>query len=358
MSKRVLSMVFAVAFVLMSLAGCGIEQSSVAPAPAASSAAPAASSSAAPAAKDAQVLKISFGSSDNHPITAYLKLFEQEFEKATDGRYDVQIYTSATLGDDLKATEAVKAGQLDAVVTTAAPVTGIIPELFIFDLPFLFKSTEEADKVLLDTEFSKWLDAKMYDKNIINLAWLENGFRMLTTSDTEVHTPADVKGLKIRTMENQMHLAAWKALGANPTPMPFSEVFTALQQHVIDGQENPIPTIYDAKFQEVQKYITLTGHVYSPYIFLWSKKLADKMPAEDVALLEKCAKDLRLKSRELTRDAATKNLEAMKAEKINVVELTDAEKQAFKDAVQPVWEQFTPTITQEAIDKFNAELAK
>ena len=357
MSKRVLSIIFAVVLVAIPLAGCGIEQSSVSVAPApASSAAPAAPSSAGSA--PAQVLKISFGSSDNHPITAYLKLFEADFEKATNGRYDVQIYTSATLGDDLKATEAVKAGQLDAVVTTAAPVTGIIPELFIFDLPFLFKSTAEADKVLLDTEFSQWLDAKMTDKGLLNLAWLENGFRMLTTSDKEVHSPEDVKGLKIRTMENQMHLAAWKALGANPTPMPFSEVFTALQQHVIDGQENPIPTIYDAKFQEVQSYIALTGHVYSPYIFLWSKRLAEKMPAEDVAILEKCAKDLRLKSRELTREAASKNLEAMKAEKINVVELTDAEKEAFKKAVEPVWSQFTPTITQDAIDRFNAQLAK
>jgi tripartite ATP-independent transporter DctP family solute receptor len=310
------------------------------------------------AAPAKQVIKISFGSSDNHPITKtlrehYIKLVNQK----TKGRYDIQVYTNAQLGDDLRATEAVRAGMLDAVVTTLAPVGGIVKETMVFDLPFLFPNEQVADKIMKGP-VAKTLDQKMAAKGLINLAWYENGFRHLSNSVREVKSPADLKGLKIRTMENPIHLATWRALGANPTPMPFSEVFTALQQHVIDGQENPIPTLYDGKFYEVQKYITLTGHIYSPYVFLFSKKVFDKMPKGDQKIFLQVGKQTEPINRQIVRAAAKANLDYIEKQGLTITQLTAAQKKVFQAMLQPVWDQFSDKIGADMIKLMRTELKK
>jgi len=304
-----------------------------------------------------QVIKISFGSGDTHPTTKTIREYAKKVDEKTNGKYDIQIFTNATLGDDLRATEAVKAGMLDAVVTSTAPVGGIIKEIMIFDLPFLFSSGEVADTIL-SGPVAKDLEQKMAEKDLLCIAWYENGFRNLTNSVREIKAPADIKGLKIRTMENPIHLAAWKQLGANPTPMPFSEVFTALQQRVVDGQENPVPTIFDAKFNEVQKYITLTGHIYSPYLFLFSKKLFEKLPEEDQKIFMDIAKETESLNRQLARDAVKANLEEMAKKGIIVTELTAEQKKVFQDTLMPVWDQFSEKIGKDIVDKMKAELAK
>jgi tripartite ATP-independent transporter DctP family solute receptor len=305
-----------------------------------------------------QVIKISFGSSDNHPITKtlrehYVKLINEK----TNNKYDVQVYTSAQLGDDLRATEAVRAGMLDAVVTTLAPVGGIVRETMVFDLPFLFTDEQVADKIL-SGPVARTLNQKMAKKGLICLAWYENGFRHLSNNVREIKSAADLKGLKIRTMENPIHLAAWRKLGANPTPMPFSEVFTALQQHVIDGQENPIPTFYDGKFYEVQKYLTLTGHIYSPYVLLFSKKIFDKMPKKDQKIFLQVGKDTEAINRKIVRTAAKTNLDYIEKQGITVTNLTAEQKKVFQDMLQPVWDQFSDKIGIDIIKQVRTELKK
>lgn len=355
MLKKMVSIFVGAAMIGSLLTGC--LSSTKAP----SASAPAASNAPQPAAHQSsgqkQVIKISFGSGEAHPGTKALKEYAKKVNEKTNGKYDVQVYISAALGDDLKATEAVRAGMLDAVLTSAAPVGGMVKEAMIFDLPFLFANEKVADTIL-SGPVAKDLEQKMAEKDLICLAWFENGFRNVTNSVREIKSPADIKGLKIRTMENPIHLAAWKQLGANPTPMPFSEVFTALQQHVVDGQENPIPTIFDAKFNEVQKYITLTKHIYSPYLFLFSKKVYDKMPKEDQKIFFDIARETEALDKQLTRDAAKANLEEMKKKGIVVTELTPGQQKVFQDTLMPVWDQFSEKIGKDIVEKTKEELKK
>lgn len=309
------------------------------------------------AAKDAKVIRISFAGGDNHPVMMTLEEFKKRFEEKTDGRYDVQLYANAVLGDDLKATEQVKAGELDAVVTSPSPIGTIVKEVMVFDLPYLFKNEEEADQILAGP-FAEYLDGKMEEKGLINMAWYEDGFRHLTNSKKAVTAPEDVKGMKIRTMENPIHLAAWRKLGANPTPMAYTDVFTALQQHVIDGQENPYPTIYDGKFYEVQKYLTTTGHVYSPFVFIYSEKLLGELPEEDQKIFKETAKETESINRDINREEAQKCRKTMEEAGMEVTELTPEQIQVFQDQLTPIWGDFTNIFGEEALEKLKAELDK
>lgn len=212
--------------------------------------------------------------------------------------------------------------------------------------------------LILSGPFAQYLDGKMAEKGLVNVAWYEDGFRHLTNSKQAVTSPADVKGMKIRTMENPIHLAAWKVLGANPTPMAYTDVFTALQQHVIDGQENPFPTIYDGKFYEVQKYMSTTGHVYSPFIFVYSSQLFEKLPAEDQAIFKEVAKATEPVNREINRADAQSCREKMEAAGMEVTDLTMEQKQVFQDLLTPIWGDFTDVFGEEALAKLQEELAK
>ena len=235
-----------------------------------------------------KVIRISIGLNEVHPEFLGLKKFKEEVDKKLPGKYDIQLYANAQLGDDVKTTEAARMGNLEMTGPSSSPLTGIVKELGVFDLPFLFPNTTVAYTVMDGPAGQKLLDM-MEAKGLKGLAYWENGFRHLTNSAHEVKTPEDVKGLKIRVMQNPIHLATWKALGANPTPMPFSELFTAMQQKTVDGQENPIPTIYLSKYNEVQKYVTLTGHVYTPHILIISKKVWDGMPKDDQTVFQEAA---------------------------------------------------------------------
>ena len=186
---------------------------------------------------------------------------------------------------------------------------GYVPELGIFDIPFLFADEAEADKVLA-SEVGDYLNAKLADKGIINLAWNENGFRELTNSKHAVATVADVAGLKIRTMENKFHQELWNSLGATATPMSSSELYTALEQGTVDGEENPVANFYSYQFQEVQKYITMSNHIYSPFLFDMSKKIWDTYDADTQAILTEAAKAFGEEEKKINRQAAADNLQS------------------------------------------------
>lgn len=352
MKKRWMLMA-GIGMVCMGITGC----LSASVKPAESTAAALTGTSGADVQAGAKVIRISFAGGDNHPVMMTLQEFEKQFEEATEGRYDVQLYANAVLGDDLKATEQVKAGELDAVVTSPSPVGTMVKEVMIFDLPYLFKDEAEADAIL-SGPFAAYLDGKMEEKGLINMAWYEDGFRHLTNSKKAVTTPEDVKGMKIRTMENPIHLNAWRTLGANPTPMAYTDVFTALQQHVIDGQENPFPTIYDGKFYEVQNYLTTTGHVYSPFVFIYSGKLIGELPEEDQKLFRETAKATESLNREINRREARKCRETMEEAGVEITELSPDEIQAFQDCLVPTWGDFTSIFGEEALEILKSELDK
>lgn len=296
------------------------------------------------------VIKISNGVNEQHPSYLALVKFGELLNEKLPGRFDVQVYANAQLGDDVRATEATQMGTLEMVCTSASPLVGLVSDFMVLDLPFIFKSEKAADAVL-DGAVGKALAAELEPKGLKLIAYYENGFRQLTNSVREVKSPADLKGLKIRTMENPIHLAAWNALGANPTPMPFSEVFTALQQKTIDGQENPIPTIYLSKFYEVQKYCTLTGHVYGPHIVLMNKKLFDSFSEDEQKIIMDAGYQSALYQRKMNRQMNTDYVDVLRKEGMIVTELTPAQLQVFQDAVQPVYTQFEDKIGKDLIQQ-------
>ena len=260
--------------------------------------------------KNQIVIKVSNGAAESSPgVLAQLSVFAPMVENNSKGRVGVEVYSGGQLGDDTTATEMVVAGQLEINNTSTAPLVGYVPELGIFDIPFLFADEAEADAIMA-SEVGDYLNAKLASKGIINLAWNENGFRELTNSKREVTSVADVAGLKIRTMENKYHQELWNSLGATATPMSSNELYTALEQGTVDGEENPIANFYSYQFQEVQDYITMSNHIYSPFLFDMSKKIWDNYDDEIQAIIAEAAQAYAAEEKRLNRAAAEKNLQS------------------------------------------------
>jgi TRAP-type transport system periplasmic protein len=335
MLKKFLVLILAVMMVTALFTGCKSEQK--------------------PAEK--KIIKVSIGLNEQHPEYLALQEFKKEVEAKTNGRYEVQVYANAQLGDDVKATESVRMGTLEMTGPSSSPLSGISPELMVFDLPFLFPNTEIAYKVLDGPVGQRLLDS-LSAKGLKGLAYYENGFRHVTNSVRAIKTPADTKGLKIRTMENPIHLATWKALGASPTPMPFSEVFTAMQQHTIDGQENPVPTNYLQKFHEVQKHMTLSGHVYTPHLILMSQKIWDTMSKEDQKIFQDAANKGKEHVRKISKELNESLTKKLEEEGMTVTKLTPEQLKAFQDAVKPVYDEFDDKIGVNLVKEILAEVEK
>ncbi|WP_319558927.1 TRAP transporter substrate-binding protein [Marispirochaeta sp.] len=306
----------------------------------------------------AETYKITAGIGLNDKSAQYESLiyFKELVEKESDGRISVDVYHSSQLGDDREMMEALQRGEQEMTCPSTAPMVPFVPEFGVFDLPFLFPSEVEADRVL-DSKVGQQLLDKLSDIGIKGLVFWENGYRNLTNSYQPVRTPADVKGMKVRTMENPMHLDAWRAMGANPTPMAFGELFSAMQQGVVDGQENPWGTIYLQNFFEVQDYATDTGHVYSPFVLMIAQSFWDGLPADLQTVVMDAAVKSRAHNRELNRRYNKEYLEKLK-DVMEVTELTPAEKAEFQKAVQSVYDKYANAIGQSLIDDVQAEINK
>ena len=261
--------------------------------------------------------------------------FCAELEKRTTGRYKCQIQAGAN--DERASVEAIQLGTLDVTNTSTGPVSNFVPEVGIVDIPFLFRDYDHARRVL-DGPIGQDILAKFPSKGIIALAWTENGFRHLTNSRRPVVKPDDVKGLKVRTMQNPVHIQAFQSIGVQPTPMAFSELFTSLQQGVVDGQENPIPVILSSKFAQVQKHLSLTGHVYSPSLLLMSPKLWNSLSEADKAHFREAAKVGSAAQRKKVNDDENAGIAQLKSDGMEVV--TNVDGQAFRNAMTPVWSEF------------------
>ena len=219
-------------------------------------------------------------------------------------------------------------------------------DYLILDLPFLFTSYEHAHAVL-DGEIGQELIAKLDDIGVVGGAFWENGFREMTNSIRPINTPEDCAGLKLRCMENQVHMDAFSALGMDPTPMAWSEVFTALQQGTIDGQENPIAIIYTNKVYEAQKYLAITNHVYSPAMILFSKTVLESLPEEYQTVLLDAAKEATEYERSCCEDGEAEQIAEMEAAGM---EVTYPDTTLFQAAMAPVYEKYADQFGQENID--------
>ncbi len=298
---------------------------------------------------EVKTMRAGIGLNDQHPQYKGLLKFKEIVEEKTDGAIKVETYHSGQLGDDRTMTEALQLGSQEITVPSTAVIANFIPEFSVFDIPFLFPNEQVADAVL-GGEVGEGLLDKLESQNLVGLGYWENGFRDLTNSVRPVATVEDFRGLNIRTMENQLHLEAFRALGANPTPMAFTELFTALQQGTVDGQENPFATIYLQKFFEVQDYVSDTHHIYSPWVFLVSKSFFDGLTPEQQEIVTEAAYAAGAYQREMNREASAEYLESLIAEGMTFTEITPEARQEMVDTVQPVVDKFADQIGRETVD--------
>ena len=293
-------------------------------------------------------LKMNISVAQNSHYGVAIDTFAREVEKRTDGRYKVQNFYSGALGAERESIEALQLGTLDLTMTSTGPVPNFVPDVAILDIPFLFRDYAQA-RAVLDGPIGQDMLQKFEPKGIHGLAWGENGFRNMTNSKHPVMVPEDLKGLKMRTMENPVHIQAYRAFGIIPTPMAFTEVFTALQQGTVDGQENPLSVITAAKLDQVQKYLTLTGHVYSPAVILMSKAQWDKLSTADKQNFNDAAKEAVKANRARIDDDEKKAVADLRAKGMQVVENVDKSK--FQAALAPTFAEFGKKFGQDNIDR-------
>ena len=296
-------------------------------------------------------MKISISIAQNSHQGVAIDTFAKEVEKRTQGRYKIQPFYSGSLGGERESIEAVQLGTQELTFSSTGPVPNFVPEARILDIPFLFRDKAHA-RAVLDGSIGQDMLAKFEPKGFKALAWGENGVRHMTNSKRAVNTPDDLKGLKLRTMENPVHIAAYKGFGIVPTPMAFPEVFTALQQGTVDGQENPLSVIMASKFDQVQKHLSLTGHVYSPGIFLMSKAAFDKLSAADKTAFIESAKEGAKANRARVDEDDAKGVADLKSKGMSVVENLDKAK--FVAALVPVNAEFEKQFGKAEIDKIRA----
>lgn len=294
-------------------------------------------------------IKFSIGTTQSGAQYRGLEYFEKIVEERSDGDVQVELFHSAQLGDDLQAVSNLQSGTLEMTAPSTSPLVGMFPEFAVFDLPFLFPTPEVADTVL-DGEIGQQMLDDASRQGLVAIGWAENGYRQLTNSVTPVSSPDDLDGLKIRTMQNDIHLDIWRTLGANPTPMSFAELFTALEQGVVDGQENPWITIEASKFNEVQDYASETNHVYTPFITLVSERFWNRLPTDYQQLLRDAAKQMGDYEREVSRTLNDQIKQQLAESGMNITELTPEQVKVFQEQLAPVYDEWRDEIGGELID--------
>jgi tripartite ATP-independent transporter DctP family solute receptor len=302
-------------------------------------------------------IRVSNGINEDHPVGNGVAKMKACMAEKSGGKMKIQAFWGGALGGDLQATQALRAGTQEMVITSSSPLVGIMPELGVFDLPFLFTNEKEADAVL-DGAFGKYISDKLPGFGVVNLSYWENGFRNLTNSKRAVSKAEELTGLKVRVMQNNIFLDSFKSMGANATPMAFGEVFAALETHAIDGQENPLVTIDTSKMYEVQKYLTMTRHAYTPFLMLYSKKLWDQLSAEEQTILTDCSIVGRDEERRVARELNDKSLANLKKQGMQVSEVAPDELAKMREATAAVYQRHEATIGKETIERLKAELTK
>ena len=293
-------------------------------------------------------MKISISTAQNSHQGVAIDTFAKEVAARTNGRYKVETFYNGALGGERESIEAVQLGTQELAFSSTGPVPNFVPETKILDVPFLFRDKAHA-RAVLDGPIGQELLGKFDAKGFKALAWAENGFHHMTNSKRDMKAPDDLKGLKMRTMENPVHIAAYKGLGIITTPMAFPEVFTALQQGTVDGQENPLPVIMSAKFSQVQKHLSLTGHVYSPCIFVMNKASFDKLAAADKPAFLEAANGAVKANRDRVDQDDANGVKELRAQGMTVIE--DVDKAKFVAQLAPVNAEFEKQFGKANLDK-------
>ena len=294
---------------------------------------------------------------ESHPQAQAMNKFVELAGKYTGNNVQVKAFHAAQLGSDEKMLQAVQTGTQEFYMGTLAPFSTRVKEVQVWDLPFMFANTKEVYKVL-DGASSKQIFDKLEATGVVGLMWTGIGFRNLSNSKRPVTRLEDINGLKVRVMANPVAIETWKTLGANATPMAFSEVFTALEIKAIDGQENPLVHMYANKMQEVQKYISLTNHVYTAVALIASKKFWDALPEADRQGLEKAGLEAGLLQRKLLDEGDKSVIKKFEEAGVKVNAVAPEELARIREKVKPVAEKFSEIVGPESYKAFTAELEK
>lgn len=271
----------------------------------------------------------------------------EKLDELSGGTFTIEQFPANALGGEREMVEGAQIGTVDLVITSTGPVGNFVPDTLITDIPFLFRDYAHAHAVL-DGEIGQQILAQFPNHGLVALAWGENGFRNMTNNVRPIRTPEDTRGLKVRTMENQVHMRAFQELGVLPTPMAFPELFTALQQGTVDGQENPIGVILSANFSQVQEHLTLTQHVYSPALIIMSPMAWDGLSDEQKGWFAEAAAAGAAAMRAKVREDADNGVATLKEQGMQVVEEVD--RAAFEAALAPAFAEFAERFGQDKID--------
>ncbi len=271
------------------------------------------------------------------PHGAGAKGFEEELNRLAPGRFKVQHFPGGSLGGEREMVESLQLGTLQMAITGTAIIGNFVPEMMVMDIPFLFRDSAHARNTL-DGQIGKDLLNKFNQKNLVGLTFGEIGFRHITDNKKAIKSADDLRGLKIRTMENPVHLAAFRALGAQPTPMAWTEVMTALQQGTIDGQENPISIIVSTKLWQTQKYMTLSRHVFTPIAFTMSGAFFTKLSPSDQDIVRKAAINGRTTNRQYIDQVEKSGLDEIRKNGMQIT--TEIDTADFQKKLEPVYKQY------------------
>lgn len=305
-------------------------------------------SAAAQAQFQDRTIRVSNGVNQDHPVGNGLARMAQCAAEKSGGKMKVQGFWGGALGNDLNATQQLRSGTLEMVITSSSPLVGIVKELGVFDLPFLFGNEREVDQVL-DGKAGQYFSDKLAAAGLVNLAYWENGFRNTTNSKRPITKWEDFQGVKMRVMQNNVFLDTFTNMGSNAVPMAFSEVYSALETKAIDGQENPFVTIDTSKFFEVQRYLSVTKHAYTPFLVLYSKRLYDQLsPAEQSAIRE-CAVQGRDEQRRVSREQSERSLTMMRTKGVQINEISAQEMQRMREKAGSVYDKHGKSIGDEPI---------
>jgi tripartite ATP-independent transporter DctP family solute receptor len=297
------------------------------------------------------VIKAGHGAQTGHPTQFGLVKLAEIVAAKTGGKVKLEVYPDRQLGEEREMVEGLQLGTVDMAVVSTGPLNAFVPQVGVLDLPFVFKNSEHAYKVL-DGEVGQDLLKRMEAKNIVGLAWWENGWRHLTTKKS-IKKPDDLKGVKLRTMQNPVHIAAFKQIGAAPIPMAWGEVFTSLGQGVIDAQENPVTVIYTNSLWEVQKYLTLTGHVYGPHAVMMSKAAWAKLTSEQQQILRDAVVEATAFQRQTSQKLEKEQLEELKKKGMIVETIDIAPFQAATAEIATTQKNVDPALLTKVRDAAN-----
>ncbi|MCL6611682.1 MAG: DctP family TRAP transporter solute-binding subunit [Peptococcaceae bacterium] len=276
--------------------------------------------------------------------------FEKYVEEQSKGRVDVQIFANGQLGGDRQMTEGVALGTIQMTLPATSVFTAYNKKFGILDMPFIFKN-EQAGFKALDGELGEMLNKLLLEKGIYCFGYNYNGARNISNNVRPIHEPKDLKGVKMRTMESPVYIDLFKYLGANPTPMSFGEVYTALQQGTVDGQENAASLVYATKFHEVQKYYSLTGHTHSFLGVIINDKFYKGLPADIQKIVADGARKYLIDyQRELETKDNSKYIEMLKQAGMQVNEITPENHEKFVAALKPMYEKYQKEIGQDMFD--------